>query len=231
MSCTGFGHCCRAKCWQQFVPHDVQHGLHIGHATGDRQDRILVGHDDAILAECAIAAIAVVSAAPELVTIALLPVRIVVQIVAPIRDLFAGGRFDPAFGNQLLAVPQTFLQIELTELGDVLSLDAQPPAASVDPTRASFPSRIFDAQWLEQTRVQILQQRHAGNLLQDSRAHICGHAVVEKVGAGRMLDRMGQKDARPVVIVHPRWLGVVAGGHGQQIVHAHVGQVRTNFGG
>ena len=63
------------------------------------------------------------SAAPELVAITLLPIRIAVQVVAAIGHLFAGGRLDPTLSNQLLPLPLTLLQIQLTKLGNILGLD------------------------------------------------------------------------------------------------------------
>ena len=58
------------------LPHVVQHGLHVPHATDDGQYCVLLRHDDTVLAKGAIAAVSVVPAAPELVTVPNRPIGI-----------------------------------------------------------------------------------------------------------------------------------------------------------
>src|SRR5258706_184851 len=106
------------RSWSQAI----EAGLHIFDAAGDGHDGVLVGHDEAILAEGAVAAIGVVPAAPELETVALIPIAL---RVAAVGGLFGGGHRDPFRGEQLLAIPAAVLQIKLAELGDVLGADAQ----------------------------------------------------------------------------------------------------------
>src|SRR5262249_19144123 len=97
-----------------------------------------------VLAEGAVAAIAVRPAAPELVTIASRPVRVglgVAIVGVGIR------RFGYPFRREdALAVPDAFLQIHLAQLSDVLRRSVQAGTAEADAARVGFPDGVFDAQ-------------------------------------------------------------------------------------
>src|SRR5712671_2329399 len=97
---------------EEFVPDDVEFALHVAGVGGDRDDGVLFGHDDAELAVGAVAAECVVAATPELEAVALIPIF---GRIAAVGNLFGGGLFDPACGNELFAVPLAFLQIEQAE--------------------------------------------------------------------------------------------------------------------
>src|SRR5262249_42782094 len=135
--------------WEQLVPDQVEHRLHILHAAGDRDHGVLFGEDEAILSERAVAAVGAMAAAPELVAVALVPV---VLGVAAVRSLPRRGRLAPGLGHELFPLPLPLLEVELAEPGDVLGADAEPVAAEADTLRADAPGRVLDAQRLEQAR-------------------------------------------------------------------------------
>jgi hypothetical protein len=91
---------------QQMLPHQIESGLHIGQATGDRNYRVLVGQDDAVLPERAIAAVGAVATSPELITVALLPVAFG---VASVGGLPLSRSIDPFLAQDSFAVPNAFL--------------------------------------------------------------------------------------------------------------------------
>src|SRR5262245_40403616 len=98
------------------IPRRIEHGLHIPNSTRDRQDCVMLGHHDAVLAKSSVASESVVSASPELISVALRPVA---RTAIAIRDLLAGRFFDPWAWHKLLAVPFPFPQIELPEASDI----------------------------------------------------------------------------------------------------------------
>ena len=108
---------------QQRFPELVEQSGHVTDTAGHRDDRVLFGQDDAELPEGTITPVGSVATSPELVAIALLPV---VARIAAIGDLFGRGGPDPVFGEQSPSVPQSALQVELPELGDVFGADPQP---------------------------------------------------------------------------------------------------------
>src|SRR5262249_17787317 len=66
---------------QKFVPDQVQNRLHVLDATGDGDHRILLGQDDAVLPECAIAPVGTMARAPELVAVTLVPITLRIATV------------------------------------------------------------------------------------------------------------------------------------------------------
>jgi len=231
-----FGERRRAERGQQRFPDEVQHALHVADAGGDGDDHVLIGHDDAVLAEGAVAAVGVVPAAPELITVALFPVCVFVARVVAVR---ARGFGDPGGGNDLAAVPFPILQIELAEVSDVLGRDVEAPAADVDAARIAVPDRIGDAERIEEARAEVFADAHACASLHAGGEHIGGAAVVDEVRAGRAIDRADEKGARPVAVriaeERVERIEFVPGGHGEQVAHAHGGEVvgdrgRQRFG-
>src|SRR5439155_11258258 len=107
---------------EELIPNHVQHRLHVFDAAGDRHDGILVRHDKAILPEGAVAAISIVTTAPELETVTLIPIAL---WIAAIGRLLPGGHGDPFGWDQLLAVPTALLQVKLAELRNILCAHAQ----------------------------------------------------------------------------------------------------------
>ena len=154
-----FGERRRAERRQQRFPDQVQHLLHVAEAGGDGDDHILIGHHDAVLAERAIAAIRIVTAAPELVAVSLRPVDVFIFRIVAVHARRFG---HPFAGNDLLLIPDAALQIQLAEMGDVLGRDVQTPAAHVDAARVVVPDWIRDIEWFEQARLEIFADAHAG---------------------------------------------------------------------
>ena len=111
---------------QKFIPDEVEDGLHVLEAASDGQHGILVGKDDAVLPKRSVAAIGPMAAAPELVTVALIPVAL---RVATVGGLPGSRGLDPFLGHELFPQPLALLQIELAETGDVLGADTQAIAA------------------------------------------------------------------------------------------------------
>ncbi len=181
-------------------PHLVEHNLHIVLPTVDRQHSILFGHHHTILPKGTVAAIGTMLTAPELVAIALSPIQPGLLAGMVVGDMFARCLFHPLCGDNLLALPNALLQIHLPKAGDLVGLDAQAPAAHVDPLGAAFPGGVGDAQWLKEARGQIFEQCQSGQLLHNCRAHIGGRAVVDKEAARCFVDGGMQKCLDPIAI-------------------------------
>src|SRR5687768_1858656 len=109
------------------LPGPIQNGLHIGGPAGNRDNRILLRHHNTVLSERPIPAIGSMLTAPELEAISLVPVATGCRVA--VGNLGAGGGLYPLLGKQTLAVPDSLLQIELTESGNILRLDIQSPPA------------------------------------------------------------------------------------------------------
>jgi hypothetical protein len=110
---------------EEVIPDGVHLALEVAGVGGVNNHRVLVGNDDAELATRAVAAKGIVGAAPELEAVTLLPVdadfgmRFLI-----VGNLLAGCLFNPFLRNQLLAVPLSFLQVELAKFGDVFGADS-----------------------------------------------------------------------------------------------------------
>src|SRR5271165_3594688 len=119
------------------LPNQLQFSLHAGALAGDRDDRVLLGHDNSVLPKRAIAAEGVVPAAPKLVAIALVPIALTFQPFqirsAWLLNLECRRLFDPVSRQYLASIPQALLQVKLAKLGKALRLNDQSPATSVNP--------------------------------------------------------------------------------------------------
>ena len=138
------------KSRQQVLPDEVEFLLHVRRFGGDDYHCILIGHYNNILPESAICAVGVVSAAPHLVTITLFPVAGILfglWQIGVLNDFERGGFLYPCCRKHLFAMPDTFLQEQLTEFGHVFRFDPQAPAAHIDVHRIYFPVHTCDAQW------------------------------------------------------------------------------------
>src|SRR5687768_8863522 len=98
------------------VPHKVHDGAHISGAGCDVQHSILFGKYNTILSEGSIAAVKIMTAPPELIPIALLPIT--VWTVA-IGGLFFCSFFYPSRRDKLFSLPHTFLQIKLPQVCNI----------------------------------------------------------------------------------------------------------------
>src|ERR1022692_3518377 len=160
---------------QQMLPDQVQLALHVAGFGGDGHDGVLFRHHNHILSERAIAAEGVMPAAPELVTISLEPIVLVVRAAGfggqRLLDLEAGGLFDPLGGEQLPASPGALLAIQLADLREGFGLNAQAPTANVDAARTGFPGYPPYAQRREQPWLKEVNDLLSGNLLDDGRQH------------------------------------------------------------
>jgi hypothetical protein len=94
------------------------------------------------------------TAAPELVAIALHPIDLLVRAIV---DLARGCLGHPGCRYDLPAVPHALLQTQLPEARDAFRRGAQPEAASIDAARAGFPGCLFNAQRLKQTRLEVVE--------------------------------------------------------------------------
>ena len=219
------------------VPHEVNFALHIADLGVDRDDRVLLRHDDHVLAERAIAAVGVVTAAPELIAVALQPV------VLRIRARGLGGRGlldferrrfrDPRRGQKLAALPDALLQIELAEFRERLGRHAQAPAAGVDAARTNFPRHAADAERFEQARREVIENFLAGEFLDDGRAHVGGGAVIHERAARRVRDGRGEETPHPILFLHHvvRRLLRVADRHREQVAYAQRREIFADGGG
>jgi hypothetical protein len=220
------------ECGEEFVPDDVEFALHVVGLSGDGDDGVFFGDDDAELAVFAIAAKGVVAAAPELEAVALVPIF---GRVAAVGDLFGGGLLDPRSRNQLFAVPFAFLQIEQAEFGDVFSANFQTKAAGTDSLRTGTPIRIFDAEWFEEARLEIIENGLAGDLGDDRGEHVTAGGVVLEMGSRFVRNGMSEEGLDPRCVGVEFHFDFVTAGHGEQIAHAHhfefVGRIRGSVVG
>jgi hypothetical protein len=73
----------------------------------------------------------------------------------------------PFFGQNLLSVPVSFLQEQLSHLGKVFRFEVQPPASGIDALRAFLPPGVDDAKRAEQTGIEIIHHFLARHFLYD----------------------------------------------------------------
>ncbi len=107
----------------------------------DGDHHVLIRNHDAQLAAGPVAAKRIVSAAPELKAVALLPIDADLGVgFLLVRHLLGRGLFDPCLRDQLFAIPFAFLQIKLTELGDVFRAKLEAIAAERIAFGAAVPS-------------------------------------------------------------------------------------------
>ena len=88
-------------------------------------------------------------------------------------------------------MPLALLEVELTELGDVLGADAQTVSAGRDALRAGLPCRVLDAQRFEESRPEVIEYGLPGHLLDDRREHVGRRRVVQEMRA--WLERHGMR--------------------------------------
>ena len=213
---------------QEMVPEQVEHLLHVADATGDGDDRLLLGQHHAVLTERSIAAVRPVSAPPELVPVALVPIA---GRVAAIGGL-AGGRFvNEGGGNQLPTAPFAPLQVELPKGGDVFSPDAQAIAPGRDSLGAEFPGLTADAQGVEQAGLEVVEQGLARGSLEHRRGEVGGGGVVMKVSARLERDGVGEERLDPRTLGRARGFGLLPGVHPQQVAEPHRLEVVGRLGG
>ena len=208
---------------EERVPDDVHDGLHILDAAGDGDDGVVLGEDDAVLAEGAVAAVGVVAAAPELVSVALVPIA---GGAAAVGGLAGGGGGDPGFGEKLFAIPVSFFEIKLAEFGDVFGADVQAEAAHVDALFIGFPDGLFDVEGFEEARLKVIDDGLADFLLNDGGKHETGGGVVDEVRAWFVRDGKGEE-----IFYGGAFVGrviefgdvfvVMAGRHGEEVADAH----------
>src|SRR6185369_14893997 len=127
---------------------------------------------------------------PELEPVALAPVG--VGLVRGV-DLPRGRLADVALGDQLGVAPTATLQVQETQLGDVLGAREQ-AAESLFP--AGWPGQPADlpyAERVEQPRPQVAAQRGAGGALDDGPQRVGARLAVREDGAGLFVRRDHQK--------------------------------------
>ena len=73
-------------------------------------------------------------------------------------DLPGRGLLDVRLGDQLVLAPAAALQVELTELGDVLGAGEQAAEALLPAGRPALPTDLADAERVEQARAEVLAQ-------------------------------------------------------------------------
>ena len=171
-------------------------------------------------------------AAPELEAVALLPVRAPGAGGFAVVHLLRGCGFDPLFGEQLRAVPFSFLKIELAKLGDVLGADEEAIPADAIALGGGVPARILDAERLKQAGLEKVERGLAGGFRHDGREQVTAGRVVTKVSAGRVRDWVREE-------VFHRWAGierelrfhVMSAAHREQVAHAHGLEIVGGFHG
>ena len=203
------------------VPEDVEDDLHIAVLRDDDRDHILLGRDDYVLTECAVAAEAVVLTSPPLIAVAELPVGGLVHAV--VRD--RGGRLgDVALGKYAPTVPDAFIEVEHAELQHVLGRDVDSPAAVVHTVWRFLPPDILYAERIEEPRLQIVDHPHAGNLRDDRREHVGRGGVVGKMRPRDVLDIEREESLRPARLARrdsSERVLIVSGVHREHMAESH----------
>src|SRR5262249_51673989 len=103
------------------------------------------------------------SAAPELVAIALHPVALPGAVTT--YNLSSSSGLDPGLRQNLPISPPPLVQIQLAESCEILGFNAQPIATRGDPLRRFLPGRVLDSERIEKTRLQIIDELHTRCLL------------------------------------------------------------------
>ena len=78
--------------------------------------------------------------------------------------------------------------------------------------------------------LEIVEHGLAGRLLDDGREHVGRRGVVEEMRARLERDRLGQEGLGPGLVGRPRRLGLMAGGHAEQVADAHRLEVVARLG-
>src|SRR5579884_590802 len=144
------GFCMHAR--ENMFPDCIQNTLHIVRSARHGKNCIVLRHDNAKLPKRTISAIDIMSAAPELEAIALIP--IVVGIVS-IGYMLSGGLFYPRFRHDSLPVPYPTLQIELTKFREIHRSQSQSSPAQIDALLIRLPQWLINPQRLKQAWIEI----------------------------------------------------------------------------
>ena len=113
--------------------------------------------------------------------------------------MFRSGSFHPGLWNDLLAVPQTFLQIKLSKLGHILGAEEKSPATFGNALWTGFPEITCNSKRFEKPWFQVFYKSLAGTLCNNSGKHICVQAVVEKIFSRISGNRGVKKASKPVI--------------------------------
>ncbi len=197
---------------QQVRPHLVEHALHVRALRGHRHHRVRLGQDQRELAVRAGGAVPM-PADPELEAVPLPPVRIGIGG----GHLRPGGLGDPLGRQQLFALPDAVVQVELSQLGDGLGGRVEPQVGCFVAGVVAPPPVRADAQRLEQPGPQEVGQRAAAHLPDDRGERGRARLVVGEERAGFELGRHQQQTERQVTVPGPvrllRPLAGVPAGH------------------
>ena len=186
----------------------------------------LRGEDNAELSVLAVATKGAMPATPELEAVALVPVTL---WVAAVGSLLRCRHSDPGLGKELLAVPFSFLQIELPKPGNVLGSDIKTISADRNPLWALLPNWFADSQRFKQPGREVFKNGLPGHLLNDRGEHVRCRSVVAEVRPRLMRNGMGQKRFRPMRRLAPVDFILMPRVHCQQVSHPHRFQIVGRF--
>ena len=126
----------------QYVPNNL-HGVFGRYAfAGDRNHGILLRQYHAVLAECTVRPVPAGRVEPKLVPVTITPAAVVFAVI----NMFCRCLCHPVAADNLVAVPNTILEIKLPEFGDVFGRHPQVGSAHVDALPVSAPGSVNNIQ-------------------------------------------------------------------------------------
>ena len=146
----------------------------------------------------------------------------------------ARGLGHPLAGQQLLPFPASLLQVQYTELEQILGTATQAVTAGVVTARRQIPLDTAHAHGLEDTCVAQFKGGLAADDTDNGREHETRRAAVDEALSWRVFDRLIEEQFDPAFTAPaPGPAGnplTMAGAHGQQIAHGHGRQVLADGG-
>jgi hypothetical protein len=210
------------------LENSVHFVLHIAEFCLNCKYHIVFRENHAELTESTVAAEAFTGIAPELEAVAGTPVG---SAVYGIVGYGRGCVFHPFFRKETLALPHTFVDVEKTELDDIVGADVESAAAFVCAVENAVPADIGDFEREEELHSEVVDQLHAGDLFDNAGKEAGGAGVIGKVGAGLEFYFLCKKLSGSVAaVLHGiENAELVTCVHGEDVFEAHFSQVVRNL--
>ena len=166
--------------------HDVHRMLQVFRLAKRRCHNAAIRQDEAILAVCAVAAVAAARAVPELITVAALPIC---PFMRAVIGMYGRRLLHPGFGKQTASVPHSAVQIKQAELRRIVTGGMESGTALNIAVDGAVPINVSDVHITEQFEIQIVQCAHARHFFHDGGQHTGCTGVIAEMCA-RLIDKV-----------------------------------------